>query len=331
MHIVRAKNPVAQLSNILLSHGFYIVMVFVLIFFSVSTPHFFSVSNFSNLLHHSAPMMILAAGFAMVVMSGKLDISIGSIAYLSTGVGITLLMKHDYPPAVSLAVVLLLGTLFGLINGVIIVYFKVNPLITTMGTMFIYRGLGLLLTQSLTTSIAGNLRRLGNSSIGPLYADFILALVFLVLMQVVLRYTSYGRDLVAVGNGEEVAKRLGVNVKRVNLTTFALSGLFASMGGVLIVLQVGSHNSHIGLGLEFTGMAMTILGGVSLFGGEGSLVPGFMIGAWTLNIIENGLNHMGASPYAYPFVRGGIIFVAMFADSMKHKASLISKIIVKDA
>jgi ribose/xylose/arabinose/galactoside ABC-type transport system permease subunit len=200
-----------------------------------------------------------------------------------------------------------------------------------MGTLFIYRGLGLLLTESLTTTVRSDLRRLGNSSIGPFYADFILALVFLVVMQITLRYTPYGRDLTAVGNGEEVAKRLGVNVKRVNLITFALSGLFASMGGVLIVLQVGSHNSHIGLGLEFTGMAMTILGGVSLFGGEGSLVPGFMIGAWTLNIIENGLNHIGASPYAYPFVRGGIIFVAMFADSMKHKANVISKIIVKDA
>lgn len=325
------RKPFVRLSNILLSHGFYVVMVFVLIFFSLSTPHFFSVSNFSNLLHQSAPMMILAAGFAMVVMSGKLDISIGSIAYLATGVGTTLLMKHGYPPVVALAVTLLLGALFGLINGLIIVYLKVNPLITTMGTMFIYRGLGLLLTQSLTTSVRSDLRRLGNSSIGPLYADFILALLFLIIMQIVLRYTSYGRDLTAIGNGEEVAKRLGVNVKRVNLTTFVLSGLFASMGGVLIVLQVGSHNSHIGLGLEFTGMAMTILGGVSLFGGEGSLVPGFMVGAWTLNIIENGLNHLGASPYAYPFVRGGIIFVAMFADSMKHKANVISKIIVKDA
>ncbi len=231
MQIMRAKNQVAQLSNLLLSHGFYVVMILVLLFFSVSTPHFLSVSNFSNLLHHSAPMMILAAGFAMVVMSGKLDISIGSIAYLATGVGTTLLMKHDYPPVVALAVVLLLGTLFGLINGAIIVFLKVNPLITTMGTMFIYRGLGLLLTQSLTTSVAGNLRRLGNSSIGPLYADFILALVFLLVMQIVLRYTSYGRDLLAVGNGEEVAKRLGVNVTRVNLTTFALSGAVCQHGG----------------------------------------------------------------------------------------------------
>jgi ribose/xylose/arabinose/galactoside ABC-type transport system permease subunit len=331
MQIAQMRKPFAQLGDIVLSNGFYIVLVFVVIFFSVSTRHFFSVSNFSNLMHQSAPMMILAAGFAMVVMTGKLDISIGSIAYLSTAVGADLLMRHHYPAAVSLAVVLLLGTLFGLINGVIIVYFKVNPLITTMGTLFIYRGLGLLLTESLTTTVRSDLRRLGNSSIGPFYADFILALVFLVVMQITLRYTPYGRDLTAVGNGEEVAKRLGVNVKRVNLITFALSGLFASMGGVLIVLQVGSHNSHIGLGLEFTGMAMTILGGVSLFGGEGSLVPGFMIGAWTLNIIENGLNHIGASPYAYPFVRGGIIFVAMFADSMKHKANVISKIIVKDA
>lgn len=331
MQTAQMSRPVAWLGNILLSNGFYLVLVFVLIYFSLSTPHFFSASNFGNLLHQAAPMMVLGAGFAMVVMTGKLDISIGSIAFLATGIGADLLMKQDYPPAVALAVVLLLGALLGLINGVIIVFFKVNPLIATMGTMFIYRGIGLLHTQALTTSIAGDLRRMGRSSIGPLYADFLLALIFLVILQIVLRYTSYGRSLMALGNGEEVAKRLGVNVRRVNLITYMLSGLLASAGGVLLVLQVGSHNSHIGLGLEFTGMAMTILGGVSLFGGKGSLVPGFMIGAWTLYIIENGLHHTGASPYVYPFVRGGIIFVAMFADSMKHKANVITKIIVKDA
>ncbi len=327
MQIARGKN----LSSFIFSYGFYIVLVLVVIFFSLSTRHFFSTSNFANLLHNSAPLMILASGFALVVMTGKLDISIGSTAYLATAIGTTLLVKQDQSPVVAVAVTLLIGTLCGLINGLVIVYLRVNPLIATMGAMFIYRGLGLLLTNSLAMSISQDLRKIGNSTIGPLYADFLLALIFLIVLQFVLRYTPYGRNVQAVGNGEDVASRLGVNVKRVNLITFTLTGLFAALGGILIVLQVGSHNSHVGLGLEFTGMAVTILGGVSLFGGEGSLVPGFMIGVWTLNIIENGLNHMGASPYAYPFVRGGIIFVAMFADSMKHKANVVAKIIVKDA
>lgn len=320
-----------DLSSIFYSYGFYIVLVIVVIFFSLTTSRFFSVSNFANLLHNAAPMMILAAGFAMVVMTGKLDISIGSTAYLATAIGTTLLVRHGFSPVVSILVVLLLGMLCGLINGFNIVYLKVNPLIATMGAMFIYRGIGLLLTNSLPMSIPADLRRIGNTSIGPLYADFILALIFLILMQLVLRYTPFGRNIMAIGNGEDTARRLGVNVNRMNLIVFVLSGLFASIGGILVVAQVGSHNAHVGLGLEFTGMAVTILGGVSLFGGQGSLVPGFMIGVWTLSIIENGLNHSGASPYAYPFVRGGIIFVAMFADSMKHKVSVVSKIIVKDS
>src|SRR5690606_11860544 len=131
---------------ILFSHGFNLVLIVVVIFFSLTTRYFFTTSNLSNVLHQAAPMMILGAGFALVVMTGKLDISIGSIAFLATGIGADLLMKQDYPPVVALAVVLLLGTLFGLINGVIIVYLRVNPLIATMGTMFIYRGIGLLLT-----------------------------------------------------------------------------------------------------------------------------------------------------------------------------------------
>ncbi len=319
-----------NLSAIVLNYGFYLVLLVVLIFFSLSTRYFFSASNFKNVLHNAAPMMVLAAGFAMVVMTGKLDISIGSNAYLATAIGIYLLVDKGYPAGAALAITLALGTLFGLVNGLIIVFLRVNPLIATMGTMFIYRGLGLLFTESLSTSVPNDLRRAANSSIGPFYADFVLALIFLVALQVVLRYTSYGRNLTALGNGEDVAQRLGVNVKRVNILVYAVSGFCASLGGVMIVLQGGSQHAQIGLGLEFTGMAVTILGGVSLFGGEGSLVPGFMVGVWTLSIIESGLNHMGASPYAYPFVRGGIIFVAMFADSMKHKANVIAKVIVKD-
>lgn len=326
MQIAKNKN----LAQILGSYGFFIVLAIVVVFFSVSTDHFLTVRNLANILHSSAPMMILAAGFAMIVMTGKLDISIGSTAYLATGIGSILMMRQDVPPVAAILIIAGIGVLCGAINGLVIVYFRVNPLIATMGTMFIYRGLGLLLTKSMSISIHNELRQLGNSRIGPLYSDFLLALAFLIVMQIVLRYTPYGRNLLAIGNDADVARRLGVNVTRVDFTAFVLSGLFASIGGILILFQLGAHNSYIGNGLEFTGMAVTILGGVSLFGGEGSLVPGFMIGVWALSIIESGLNHLGASPYAYPFVRGGIIFLAMYADSMKHKVSTVQKVIVKD-
>jgi ribose/xylose/arabinose/galactoside ABC-type transport system permease subunit len=122
----------------------------------------------------------------------------------------------------------------------------------------------------------------------------------------------------AIGNGSDIAQKLGVPVDRTSFLTFVLSGLMASIGGVLTMSQVGSISPSLGSGYEFTAIALLVIGGVSLFGGEGTIVPGIVLGALTLTIIQSGLNFIGASPFVYPLVRGGIIFIAMYADSLKN-------------
>jgi ribose/xylose/arabinose/galactoside ABC-type transport system permease subunit len=153
--------------------------------------------------------------------------------------------------------------------------------------------------------------------IGPVYIDAIIALLFIYLVYVLHTKTSFGRNVMAIGNDVNAAQTVGINTNKVLFTTFVLSGLFASVGGFFNAMQLGGVTLHMGQGLEFSAIAMIVVGGISLFGGEGSIFPGFLLGVFTLNLIENGLNHMGASPYAYPFFRGGVIFVAMFADTLK--------------
>ena len=128
----------------------------------------------------------------------------------------------------------------------------------------------------------------------------------------------------ALGNGAETAARLGVRVKSISLGTFIISGLCAGIGGLFAIFQMGAVTLQMGMGLEFTAIAAIVIGGISLFGGEGTIFPNYILGILTLGIIENGLNHLGASPYVYPFMRGGIILLAMYADSLKRSAKPIA-------
>jgi ribose/xylose/arabinose/galactoside ABC-type transport system permease subunit len=303
--------------DILLSYGFVIVMVLVFILFSVTTNNFFTLRNIMAILHTSAPLMILASGLALVVMTAKLDISVGTIMFVSVGTGVLLIMRQGVPQSIGLGVTIAIGILFGMLNGFIVVVLKVNPLIATMGTLISMRGIGLLITNSMVVDLPENLRRMGNAKIGPVYIDILVALVIVLFVHILHTRTLFGRHVMALGNGEDIAERLGVRVPRVTFLTFVLSGFFASVGGLFAVFQVGAVTPTLGAGAEFSAIALIVIGGISLFGGEGSIIPGLILGALTLTIIESGLNFMGASPYAYPFVRGAIIFIAMYADSLK--------------
>ena len=314
----------------MLTYGFLIVLIAVVAIYTVLAPNFFTVTNLMGILHSAAPLMVIASGLAIVVMTGKLDISVGSIAFLSAAIGILLMTQLDVSPALAIPVVLVTGILLGAINGLIVVGLRVNPLITTLGTMIAYRGLALQLTNSRAYSVPETIRWLGNASVGPVFIDILLGLAVMVIIHVLHTRTSFGRQVMAIGNGEEVAAGLGVRVPRVTFLTFVLSGLLASLGGIVGMLQVGAVSSYLGGGLEFTAVAVIVIGGISLFGGSGSILPGLLLGILTLEIIRNGLNHLGADPYSYRFVNGGIIFVAMYADSLKSKVRAEVKVIADD-
>ncbi len=319
-----------SLRDFLLSYGFLLVLIAVVAIYAVLAPNFLTVTNLMGIFHAAAPLMIIASGLAIVVMTGKLDISVGSNAFLSAAVGILLMTQWNVSPALALPVVLVTGMVLGMINGLIVVGLRVNPLITTLGTMIAYRGLALQLTTSRAYSVPETIRWIGNASLGPVFVDIILGLAVMVIIHLLHTRTPFGRQVMALGNGEEIASRLGVRVGRVTFLTFVLSGFLASLGGIVGMLQVGAVSSYLGGGLEFTAVAVIVIGGISLFGGSGSILPGLLLGILTLEIIRNGLNHLGADPYYYRFVNGGIIFVAMYADSLKLKVRKEVKVTAGD-
>ena len=303
--------------NAIFNYGFYLIIIMVVLFFTLSADHFLTPTNINSLIHAAAPMLIIASGMAFVVFTGKLDISLGSIAYLSTCIGAVLMKNLGAPPIVALTIIFLSGIFLGAVNGFIIVYLKVNPLITTLGTLTAFRGIGLILTQSYQIRMPVAIREFGTSRLFGVFNDVWLALLLLLILNFIHQKTVFGRQVNALGNGADICQRLGIRVEKTIFITFMLAGLLASIGGVVSMAQLGESTTFLGKGMEFLAVAAIVLGGISLFGGEGRIIPGAVIGVLTLELIRNGLNHLGANPYLYEFVNGGIIFAAMSADALK--------------
>ncbi len=316
---MQVLNRKIDIKDFLFKYGFLLIILAVVVFFSLSAPHFLAFANINSLFHAASPMIVIAVGMAFIVFTGKLDISLGSIAYLSTCIGAIMMKDLGVAPSTAFMTVILMGAVLGSINGFIVVFFKVNPLITTLGTLTAFRGMGLILTQSYEIRMPQVVRAFGTARFAGIFVDIWLVFLILVLLHLVHKHTVYGRQVTALGNGEDICRRLGIRVEMITFLTFVLAGILASVGGIISMAQIGVSTTFLGKGMEFTAIAAIVLGGVSLFGGEGKILPGVLIGVFTLELIRNGLNHLGANPYLYEFVNGGIIFIAMSADALKSR------------
>jgi ribose/xylose/arabinose/galactoside ABC-type transport system permease subunit len=308
---------IADVRSLLVRSGFYLVVAAVFLLFSFSTRNFATVGNMLAMLHAMAPLVIMSCGMAIVVFSGKLDISIGSIAMVSCTVAVWLMRDHGVHPLLAFLATLCCGVLLGALNGFVVAFLGVNPLIATLGAMIALRGLSLQYTKAVLIPVPESVRVLGNAAVGGVFYDIFVLLAVAAAVHLLHKRTVFGRHVNAIGNGEDVAQRIGVPVRRRVFATFVVSGLLASFGGYVSLLQVGAISGYLGRGMEFTAVAVVVVGGISLFGGRGSVLPGVLVGAFTFQIIQNGLNQVGANPYVYNVITGAIIFVAMYADALK--------------
>lgn len=310
-------NFMDEYRKIIQKYGFLILIILLVIGFSIGSRSFFTVTNILGIMHAAAPLMIMATGMALVVMTHNLDISIGSTAFLSSVIGSLLIVRYGYSPWLGIGCILLTGLGVGAVNGFLVAKLKVNSFIVTLGTMMALRGISLQILSGRTISLPQGLREIGRLRFGPVYFDIIFSLAFLISIYLIHTRTPFGRYIMAVGSEPDVSEKMGVSPSTVVFKAFLLSGLFAALGGTFSIFQLGLVSLRMGLGTEFVALAAIVIGGISLFGGRGSFIPGLLFGVYTLYIIGSGLNHLGVSPYLYPLIRGGIIFGAMYADSLR--------------
>lgn len=306
----------AQLRSWALDSAFPIFLLALAIGFSIASPGFLGLANVAGILHSMAPIAIISAGMAIVVIMGKLDISLGSIALVAMGTS-SVMMQAGVPVFLSLLIIFPVGMLLGAINGFVVCFLKVNPLIATLGTMIAFRGLGNQITDAQVIQLPDAIRGFGNLSIGLVFVDTLIAIALLLAVHILHRRTAFGKTLTAIGNDEVTAYRLGLPVTKTIFGSFVIAGGLAAIGGFLAAAQVGAVTSFLGRGLEFTAVAVVVVGGISLFGGRGSILWGVILGALTFEVIRSGLNQVGANPYFYQLIGGLVIFVAMYAAAKK--------------
>jgi ribose/xylose/arabinose/galactoside ABC-type transport system permease subunit len=306
----------SAISNWALSFGVYVLLGAIFVLFSVTSHTFFSLYNLVQIAIVSCFLLTVSAGLTLVVITGEIDLSVGSIAYLS---GVLLYASSNEPWYASLILGGLLGLGLGLFNGFLVSYLRMNSLLATLGLMIALRGAGLLITGGTVQPVGAGIASLGRIRVlGVIPLIFVVAVVVMCVLQLLLSRTKFGVFCYATGNNAVAASKVGIPVAFVKLSVFAISGITASVAGMLLAMYLGEVTTFSGRGMEFQATAALVIGGTSLFGGRGNIIPSSAVGVLLLLMISNGLSAWGVSPYVYPFAAGGVIFVAIYLDSLKH-------------
>ena len=292
------------------------LFVTVLLVFGVQSDKFFDLDNFTQILVQASSTAIVAVGMTFVLLVAGVDLSVGAVMFVGAALAGKLALA-GCPLALSLLVMLATGFLAGGINALLITRLKVVAFIATLAMLYIGRGLGRWITQTRAMNLPDSFLALGSFKWLGVPLPLWIAGVVVVLAQIVLSKTPFGRQLYALGNNLEAAKKAGLRTTRLLASVYIICGLCAGLGGILALSQLGAVSPKFGEFYEFDAITAAVLGGTSLFGGRGNVFPGTVLGAVLLKTIFNGLVIVQADPYLYPLITSGIIFTAVLLDSLR--------------
>ncbi len=304
--------------------GISIALLFLLLIFSLLSPYFLTVNNIINVLHQTSIIALTGFGMTFVLIIAGIDLSIGSIIAF---VGIIFSVTVEISGSILFAMIagLTAGILFGLLNGILISKLSVPAFIVTLSTMGIFRGLTYSITNSKPVPIENPLALfLGNGKLFYIPLSIYIVIISLLVCNVLLEKTRFGRQARIIGGNREAARYIGVNIPRVEITIYALSGSLCAISGILLASRLYSAQPNVAQGYELDAIAAAVLGGTSLSGGVGS-ITGTFIGAFIIGIINNGMNLLKV-PYFYQLIiKGVIIILAVYVDIQNKNKSLSIK------
>jgi simple sugar transport system permease protein len=286
----------------------------VVILFSLTTDAFLTADNLLNILRQSAPLLVVATAMTLVITTGGIDLSVGSVLAL-TGALSAILIRAGVPWPASVALMLACGGLVGALQGFFIAYEGIPAFIVTLAGLSVIRGAALLVTGGYSIPIPSSIGfvDIGRAWVFGLPLPALIAAAVLAVGFVAFNETPFGRYVTGIGANAEAVRRAGVDTRRITLLVYALSGGLSALAGVVLAARLGSGSSNAGQGFELDVIAAVVLGGTSLFGGRGTMV-GTVLGALTVAVIGNGLILAHLSPFLTPIVTGSIILVAVWMN-----------------
>lgn len=308
---MKNKNIIQYLQD----YGSFIALIFLVIVIGAISPDFRTVNNFLSLLRQSAINGLIAFGMTCVILTGGIDLSVGSVLAL-TSIICAHTIKIGLPAPLSMLIALIFGIILGTISGLMVTKSRLQPFIATLITMTGYRGLTMILSGGKPISRLGNnllLNQIGKGSFLGIPIPVCILIIFFAIFLFVLKKTVLGRQIYATGSNAKAAELAGININNIKLIVYAVSGFMASLSGLILVSRLGSAQPTLGSGYELDAIAAVALGGTSMTGGRGK-ITGTLIGILIIAVLNNGLNIIGVSSYYQDVVKALVIFLAVISD-----------------
>lgn len=313
------------LSDFLTKYGIVFVLLVLIIVFSASAPSFLTENNIINILRQVAVVGIVAVGMTMVLLTGGIDLSVGSIIGVAC-VLIAKLMLTGLNTIVCILITLAVGILLGMLNGFFINVVQIPPLITTLGMMTSMRGVAYLITGGMPVfGFSSDITIIGKAELfGFIPVPVIIMIIVFILGFLFLDKTRYGRYIYGVGGNEEASRLSGINVKLIKYMVYSISGLLSSLAGIVLLARINSGQPKAGDGYEMDVITAVVLGGVSITGGEGKI--GFVIiGVLFMGVLTNGMIMLNVQEYVQWVIKGAALLAAVGFDRLVKTRKLTSK------
>ncbi|MFG1664039.1 ABC transporter permease [Streptomyces sp. Y7] len=299
--------------------GLVVVLLLVAVFTTVQADSFTTSQNLLNVLRQISVTAVIAGGLTLLMTSGGMDFSMGSNAAVTLSVAAQLL--HDgWSTPVTVVLTLLLATVIGLVNGLVVTFTRVAPFVATLASAMLLDGVALLVLNGMSVTIGDTMSGLGNSDVLGVPYLLVVALLVLVVIGLAMRFTTFGRDAFAMGGNEHVARLSGINVAGRKLALYALAGGLAGLAGLMLLSRLGAAAPNTGgLQLQLTAVAAVVIGGTSLAGGHGTVV-GTALGVVLLGVVANALNLLQVNSYYQFVVTGAVLLVAAVINEFQRRS-----------
>jgi ribose transport system permease protein len=302
------------------SLGTFCLLAILLTVFACLSNLFFTPANLTNLLVQSGTNAIIAVGMTFVIVSGNIDISVGSVLAMSSCAGARIMVQTGNP-ALGILAALIVGVLLGMLNGALVAYLGFQPFIVTLSTMWLFRGMAYLYTNGMAiVGMPDSFIRLGRGSVLSIPNVVWLIIVLYLLCSFLLKKTTLGRKVCATGDNQEAARLSGIDVKKIKLVVFSMSGFFAALSGLVYMTRLNSGQPIAGQSYEMYAIAAAVIGGASLTkGGIGNLV-GTLVGAIFIAALQNGLTILNVGTYWQQVCMGLVVLLAVGVDRLRKQA-----------
>ena len=315
MKISKKTNIISGLQR---ASGLFL-LVLVATIFTLLSDRFLTISNLTNIALQTSIVAIATIGMTLTMITAGIDLSVGSIAALSGALVAGFMTRNNISMPLAIALGIAIGSSLGAINGILTVYGKLPPFVSTLAMLGVARGFTLVYTEGRPISgLDETFTCLGSGHLGPVPMPVVIWVAILLILFFILKYTKFGLYMYAIGGNEETARLAGIPTNRIKVIVYALSGALASVTGILLTARLWSAQPQMAAGLELDAIAASVLGGVSLFGGVGSVV-GASIGALIVGMLGNGLNLLRVPSYYQQVIKGVVFILAVIFDMYAKK------------